>query len=142
MFPEPDYHYGITKENIDKVISSLTTAEIIYNKNPTADQLRHLLKNDPRVQQKNAYRQAIELKLQALTREPTTIEKTMTAEQLYNLNNPFWTNEYDVYDLECYFKLGIHSTWHQTVEFINQMRNITPVYENYVGIHRKRYKQP
>lgn len=137
MFPELDYHYDITKEDIDKVISNMTTTDIIYNKNPTADQLRHLLKNDPRIQQKNAYRQAIELKLQALTQEPTTIEKTMTAEQLYNANSPFWTNEYDVYDLECYFELDANSTWDQTVEFINQMRSVTPAYNIFGGIHGK-----
>lgn len=137
MFPEPDYHYDITKEDIDKVVSSMTTAEIIYNKNPTADQLRHLLKNDPRIQQKKAYRQAIELKLQALTQEPTTIEKTMTAEQLYNANSPFWTNEYDVYDLECYFEIGSCSTWNQTVKFINHMRSVAPTYNIFGGIHGK-----
>lgn len=135
MFPNIDYHYDITKEDINKIVSDMTTADITHNKNPTADQLRHLLKNDPRVQQKDTYRQAIELKLQALTQEPTTIEKTMTPKQLYNANSPFWTNEYDVCDLEYYFQLGTHSTWHETIKFIKKMRSITPFYNISGGIH-------
>ena len=35
---------------------------------------------------------ALQLKLKALTKEPSPIEKTMTRSQLYLTNNPLWTN--------------------------------------------------
>lgn len=38
------------------------------------------------------YMDALHLKLEALTKEPTPIEKTMTRSQLYLTNNPLWTN--------------------------------------------------
>lgn len=38
------------------------------------------------------YIKALHLKLEALTKEPTPIEKTMTRSQLYLTNNPLWTN--------------------------------------------------
>ena len=38
------------------------------------------------------YIKALQLKLKALTKEPSLIEKTMTRSQLYLINNPLWTN--------------------------------------------------
>ena len=38
------------------------------------------------------YMDALHLKLETLTKEPTPIEKTMTRSQLYLTNNPLWTN--------------------------------------------------
>lgn len=38
------------------------------------------------------YMDALHLKLEALTKEPTPIEKIMTRSQLYLTNNPLWTN--------------------------------------------------
>lgn len=38
------------------------------------------------------YMNALQLKLKALTKEPSPIEKTMTRSQLYLTNNPLWTN--------------------------------------------------
>ena len=39
------------------------------------------------------YIKALQLKLKALTKEPSLIEKTMTRSQLYLINNPLWTNK-------------------------------------------------
>ena len=38
------------------------------------------------------YINALQLKLETLTKEPTPIEKTMTRSQLYLTKNPLWTN--------------------------------------------------
>ena len=104
----------------------MTSYETIYNPNPKINELEHLLKNDPRVHQKKAYKQALELKLQAIKQEPSPIEKTMTEEQLYNANNPLWANNYSVFDLECYFQIAPHPSWAAATSFIKQIRAITP----------------
>lgn len=73
----------------------MTYYETCNNPKPTINELEHLLKNDPRVHQKKVYKQALELKLQAIKQEPSLIEKTMTEEQLYNANSPLWALNYD-----------------------------------------------
>lgn len=73
----------------------MTTCEIHYNPNPTAKELKHLLDIDPRTKAIPAYKKAIELKLQSLTQEPTTIEKTMTPAQLYASDSPLWALNYN-----------------------------------------------
>lgn len=104
----------------------MTYYETCNNPKPTIKELEHLLKNDPRVHQKKAYKQALELKLQAIKKEPSPIEKTMTEEQLYNANNPLWTNTYSIFDLECYFQIAPHPSWTAATSFIKQIRAITP----------------
>lgn len=104
----------------------MTYYETYNNPKPTIKELEHLLKNDPRVHQKKAYKQALELKLQAIKQEPSPIEKTMTEEQLYNANNPLWANNYSVFDLECYFQIAPHPSWVAATSFIKQIRAITP----------------
>ena len=49
--------------------------------------------------------QALELKYQAMTYEPTTIEKTMTPAQLYDAACPLWAIHYSVEQLSYYFML-------------------------------------
>ena len=100
----------------------MTTCEIHYNPNPTAKELKHLLDIDPRTKAIPAYKKAIELKLQSLTQEPTAIEKTMTPEQLYNTNSPFWVNEYNVRNLEMYFSLDKHPSYNDLITVINALR--------------------
>ena len=104
----------------------MTYYETCNNPKPTINELEHLLKNDPRVHQKKAYKQALELKLQAIKQEPSLIEKTMTEEQLYNANNPLWANAYSIFDLECYFQIAPHPSWTAATTFIKQIRAITP----------------
>lgn len=45
--------------------------------------------------------QALQLKYEALTTVPTTIEKTMTPAQLYTSNNPLWAHDYKAVTIEC-----------------------------------------
>lgn len=104
----------------------MTTYEIYYNPHPTVKEMKRLLEVDPRTKAIPAYKKALELKLQSLTQEPTTIEKTMTAEQLYNVNSPFWVNEYNVSDLEMYFSVEGHPSYNDVVTFINTLRSMTP----------------
>lgn len=45
--------------------------------------------------------QALQLKYEALTKVPTTIEKTMTPAQLYSSNSPLWAHDYKAVTIEC-----------------------------------------
>lgn len=47
---------------------------------------------------------AIRLKYQALITEPTIIEKTMSPEQLFNIQNPLWASRYTIQELYDWFK--------------------------------------
>lgn len=47
---------------------------------------------------------AIRLKYQAIITEPTIIEKTMSAEQLFNAQNPLWASGYTIQELYDWFK--------------------------------------
>lgn len=78
----------------------MTYYETYNNPKPTIKELEHLLKNDPRVHQKKAYKQALELKHQAMTHVPTTIEKTMSPVQLYVSKNPLWALNLNGYHIE------------------------------------------
>lgn len=48
--------------------------------------------------------QALDLKYRAMTHVPTTIEKTMSAEQLFNARNPLWASGYTIQELYDWFK--------------------------------------
>lgn len=43
---------------------------------------------------------ALELKYQAMTTNPTTIEKTMSPYQLYKIDNPLWAIELSAYQIQ------------------------------------------
>ena len=45
--------------------------------------------------------QALQLKYEALTTVPTTIEKTMSPYQLYASNRPLWAHDYKAVTIEC-----------------------------------------
>lgn len=45
--------------------------------------------------------QALQLKYDALTTVPSTIEKTMTPAQLYTSNSPLWAHDYKAVTIEC-----------------------------------------
>lgn len=50
---------------------------------------------------KNLRYHALQLKYEALTTIPSTIEKTMTPAQLYSSNSPLWTHDYKAITIEC-----------------------------------------
>lgn len=68
------------------------------DKNPDTNALRKFLEasytktftNAEREHYHHRYMQALRLKLEALTREPTPIEKTMTRSQLYSTDSSLW----------------------------------------------------
>lgn len=45
--------------------------------------------------------QALQIKYEALTTVPSTIEKTMTPAQLYTSNSPLWAHDYKAVTIEC-----------------------------------------
>lgn len=96
--------------NIDK----LTSQEwgVLYDslktiKNPDTNVLRQFLEapykkvftSADSEQYHYDYINALQLKLKALTKEPSPIEKTMTRSQLYLTNNPLWTNNMSPKDI-------------------------------------------
>lgn len=90
------------------IIHNLTVQEwtIMYDsfkteKNPDADALRKFLEapytktftSSDREHYHHKYMHALRLKLEALTLEPTPIEKTMIRSQLYLTDSPLWAND-------------------------------------------------
>lgn len=68
------------------------------DKNPDTNALRKFLEapytktfnNPEREQYHHQYMRALRIKLEALTHEPSPIEKTMTRSQLYSTDSPLW----------------------------------------------------
>lgn len=65
--------------------------------------------------------QALELKYQAMTHVPTTIEKTMTPAQLYDAECPLWAIHYSVEQLSYYFMLD---HWPHSSKFRNNASHL------------------
>ena len=47
--------------------------------------------------------------------EPTIIEKTMSSEQLFNVQNPLWARDYTIQELYYYYK------YHKKFDNYNQV---------------------
>lgn len=80
-----------------------------YNKlrdqvNPNLHELEQFLHANEAYEQAHKLR-GLKLKYQAMTREPTTIEKTMTPYQLYQANNPLWAQELSALGIESFLDL-------------------------------------
>lgn len=80
-----------------------------YNKlrdqvNPNSQELEQFLHTNEAYEQAHRLR-GLKLKYQAMTREPTTIEKTMTPYQLYQANNPLWARELSALGIESFLDL-------------------------------------
>ena len=67
------------------------------------------------------YINALQLKLKALTKEPSPIEKTMTRSQLYLTNNPLWTNNMSPKDI---IEIISTSQWLKNYGTQNQITNM------------------
>lgn len=67
------------------------------------------------------YMDALHLKLEALTKEPTPIEKTMTRSQLYLTNNPLWTNNMGPKDI---IEIIATAQWLKNYGTKNQITNM------------------
>ena len=80
-----------------------------YNKllkqtNPDIDELKNFLETNQHHEQAFGV-QALELKYQAMTAIPTTIEKTMSPYQLYASNSPLWTVELSALSIENFLDI-------------------------------------
>lgn len=80
-----------------------------YNKllkqtNPDIDELKNFLETNQHHEQTFGIK-ALELKYQAVTAIPTTIEKTMSSYQLYASNNPLWTVELSALSIESFLDI-------------------------------------
>ena len=80
-----------------------------YNKllkqtNPNINELKNLLETNQHSKQAVGV-QALELKYQAMTTVPTTIEKTMSPYQLYASNSPLWTVELSALSIESFLDI-------------------------------------
>lgn len=63
---------------------------------------------------------AIRRKISALTTTPTTIEKTMSQEQLFTSGNPLWTLPYTVHEIKHYLSCYNECTCYADVELLIQ----------------------
>lgn len=80
-----------------------------YNKllkqaNPNINELKNFLETNQHHEQTFGI-QALELKYQAMTTVPTTIEKTMSPYQLYASNSPLWTVELSANQIESFLDI-------------------------------------
>lgn len=80
-----------------------------YNKlrdqvNPNIHELEQFLHANEAYEQAHKLR-GLKLKYKAMTKEPTTIEKTMTPYQLYQANNPLWARELSALGIESFLDL-------------------------------------
>ena len=79
--------------------------EYAYEKEPDIERLKKILNNNNyNFDYTNNQIKAIRLKYQALITEPTIIEKTMSPEQLFNIQNPLWASRYTIQELYDWFK--------------------------------------
>lgn len=80
--------------------------KIISDKSPSITELEKLISINERKSEPiltNHDSNALRLKHQALTTEPTAIEKTMSAEQLCESNNCLWAKDISIQELIFYF---------------------------------------
>lgn len=80
-----------------------------YNKlrdqvNPNIHELEQFLHANEAYEQAHKLR-GLKLKYKAMTKEPTTFEKTMTPYQLYQANNPLWAQELSALGIESFLDL-------------------------------------
>lgn len=91
-----------------------------YEKEPDIELLEKALENDGLLVDKEHSLKAIELKYQAMTTEPTIIEKTMSPKQLFDAGSPLWAREYTVQELYSYMRYDMPINDYNTIEFIIQ----------------------
>lgn len=86
------------------MIEQLTWWKYAHKKEPDIELLEQILNNDCGAYYTPHQTKAIQLKYKAMIAEPTTIEKTMSPEQLFDAGNPLWAREYTIQELYYYFK--------------------------------------
>lgn len=91
-----------------------------YEKEPNIELLEKALENDGLLVDKEHSIKAIELKYQAMTTEPTIIEKTMSPKQLFDAGSSLWAREYTVQELYSYMRYDMPVNDYNTIEFIIQ----------------------
>lgn len=91
-----------------------------YETEPDIELLKKALENDGLLVDKEHSLKALRLKYQAMTTAPTTIEKTMSPEQLFDAGSPLWAREYTVQELYSYMRYGMPINDYNTIEFIIQ----------------------
>lgn len=91
-----------------------------YEKEPNIELLEKALENDGLLVDKEHSLKAIDLKYQAMTTEPTIIEKTMSPKQLFDTGSPLWAREYTVQELYSYIRYDMPINNYNTIEFIIQ----------------------
>lgn len=91
-----------------------------YEKEPDIELLEKALENDGLLVDKEHSLKAIELKYQAMTTEPTIIEKTMSPKQLFDAGSPLWASGYTVQELYSYMRYDMPVNDYNTIEFIIQ----------------------
>jgi hypothetical protein len=96
-----------------------------YEKEPNIKMLKKALENKQLlITNRETKLKAIRLKYQAMTTVPTTIEKTMSPEQLFDTGSPLWAREHTIYELFCYMRYKKPTTY-KMVKSIIKMDSVT-----------------
>ena len=78
--------------------------ELREQTNPDIHKLEHFLKTAQTIEHTHNLK-TLQLKYQAMTTVPTTIEKTMSPYQLYAVNNPLWAVGLSALKIETFLDL-------------------------------------
>ena len=95
-----------------------------YSKNPDPDEILKILKT---TKPEPVMRKAWQAKYEAMTTPLTTLEKTMSAEQLKEIGHPAWARDYTAEHLRLYFiydGVGHHPHGQRTEDALYDTRNI------------------
>ena len=86
------------------MIEQSTWWKYAHKKEPDIELLEQILNADFNLGYATNQIKAIQLKYNAMIAEPTMIEKTMSPEQLFNVQNPLWARNYTIRQLYYYYK--------------------------------------
>ena len=107
-----------------------------YKTEPDVNDLKQVLENKELNMTDIEHRlMAIALKYHAMTHIPTTIEKTMTPEQLFNIQNPLWACGYTIQELYDWFK------YRKPLDDYNRVGAIIKVSEQLNNTIKKQYSR-
>lgn len=86
--------------------------------------------------------QALKIKYEALTKVPTTIEKTMTPAQLYASDNPLWTYNYTTEEISNILEVlenkpKTEENFNIALDLINNRTTMFDEYGNLSKTHQK-----
>mgnify|MGYP001748168232 FL=1 len=102
-----------------------------YETEPDIENLKRILHDDSydfdaHDEETEFRHKATQLKYEAMTAIPTSIEKTMTPEQLFHAQSPLWAREYTIQQLYYYAQIHPLCTDYERIDKIMRMGEHIP----------------